>query len=331
MSLTVAPTVARGSAPLLQPFYYMSSLFVEPMREDVTSLLSAFASAYVGEPLEPEKPFELFKSIWKSEGWDLVHLKALDSRARVVFLQTVMRLLIERMDPVEHQLIRIGALFGLYTFYTIQPESDQTGIHPVKYITITMDAYENLLDFPGSLEPPLRSYVTYIISQLLSLEVFHIIPHSSLGAQNPRTLPHTMPLLTRDINHGQKKKTGRPSQLAQTQRGDSALSALETYLDQWGAQEPATSDSRTISSPSPSLPMHPSPNDYLVLKEQLRNTVSSEALKAAEALTMKRIQEAERHVADKNIPLRDREGLERLEKVSEQPHGLLGLLQRNTD
>lgn len=94
MSLTVAPSASRSSASSLQPFYYASSLFVSPMRDDITSLLVAFVTAYSREPLEPERPFELFKTIWKDQGWDLVHLKVLDARARVVFLQIVMRLLL---------------------------------------------------------------------------------------------------------------------------------------------------------------------------------------------------------------------------------------------
>ena len=141
--------------------------------------------------------------------------------------------------------------------------------------------------------------------------MFHIIPHTSLEAHNPRTLPHTIPLLTQDINHGHKKKTGRPSQLAQRQRADKALSELETF------------NSSSLSDP-------PNPNDYLVLKEQLRSTGSSEALKAAEALTMERIEAAERHVRDQSLPLDDRQGLERLRKLSKSS-GLLSLLEKDTD
>ena len=94
MSLTVAPSVARGAAPLLQPSYYASSLFVDPMRDDINRLLVVFVTAYAKEPLEPEKPFELFKTIWKDQGWDLVHLKVLDARARPVFVSNVTRLFI---------------------------------------------------------------------------------------------------------------------------------------------------------------------------------------------------------------------------------------------
>ncbi|KAF8490739.1 hypothetical protein JB92DRAFT_3007748 [Gautieria morchelliformis] len=310
MSLTVAPTVPRGSAPSLQPFYYASSLFVDPMREDISTLLVAFVTAFAREPLEPEKPFEVFKTVWKDQGWDLVHLKVLDARAREVFLRSVMRLLVERMEPDEHSLIRVGALFALYTFYNIQPDSLDINLQSVQYIILTLDSFEQLLAFPGALRPPLRMYVTYIISQLLSLEVFHIIPHTSLHAHNPRTLPHTIPLLMQDIDHGHKKKTGRPSQLTQSQRAEKALSELEAY-----------------NSPVPRDP--PTPDEYLVLKEQLRTVVSSEALKAAESLTMERIQAAEKHVRDKNLPLDDQEGLERLKNTVTQSSGLLGLLQQD--
>lgn len=94
MSLTIAPTTARGTAPLLQPFYYTSSLFLEPMRQDISGLLSTFAAVYTQGVIEPEKPFELFKTIWHREGWDLIHLRVLDARARQSFLRTVVRLFI---------------------------------------------------------------------------------------------------------------------------------------------------------------------------------------------------------------------------------------------
>lgn len=173
------------------------------------------------------------------------------------------------------------------------------------------DSYEQILAFPATLEPPLRSYATYIVSQLLSQQVFHILPHSSLGAQSPRTLPHTTPLLTRDIEKGPKKKTGRPSQVTQSQRADKALSEIEAF------------NSHLLSNP-------PDPHEYLALKKQLRDQVSSETLQAAETLTMERIEAAERHVNDKNLPLDDREGLERLRRTLTQSTGLLDLLEQHT-
>ena len=44
----------------------------------------------------------------------------------------------ERMNPVEHSLIRVGALFALYTFYTVQPESSEVKFETVEYITLSI-------------------------------------------------------------------------------------------------------------------------------------------------------------------------------------------------
>jgi len=95
MPIEIPPTVSRGiNVSYLQPYYYYSSLFVDPMREDIKNLLAAYATAYTAEPLEPDNPFALFKITWKKQGWDIAHLKSLDQRARPVFIKTVMRLFI---------------------------------------------------------------------------------------------------------------------------------------------------------------------------------------------------------------------------------------------
>jgi hypothetical protein len=101
MSLVVAPTVPRGTLPQLQPSYFFSSVFVEPMREDIADLLLAFAAAYAAEPLAPEKPFGMFKRVWKSKGWDLVHLRVVEPRARVAFLRSVIRLLVGTFECLQ--------------------------------------------------------------------------------------------------------------------------------------------------------------------------------------------------------------------------------------
>ncbi|KAF8519131.1 hypothetical protein BU17DRAFT_48010 [Hysterangium stoloniferum] len=318
MPITIAPTVPRGTVPQLQHYYFSSSLFVEPMREDIANLLTAFTTVYAREPLEPERPFALFKSIWKSEGWDLVHLRVVDPRGRITFLRTVMRLLVERMDPAEHILIRVGALFALYSFYTIQP-THVDNLQSVEYITFTIDAYEQMLAFPGELQPPLKLHVTYIISELLSHKVIELIPPSTLGSHNPRNLPHTMPLLTRDVDYGQKKKTGRPSQLDYSQRSEKALANLETFIAQG-------STSNTLNPLPISIQNPPAPDTYITIKRQLKAAVAPEALKAAEDVTMQRIQEAEHHVKAKNLIIGEHDGMERLKEAAMKPDGLLGLV-----
>lgn len=94
MPVKVAPTIPRGITSVLRPFYYTSSLFVEPVREDILKLVTAFVDEYSSEPLEPEKPFTLFKKVWIDKGWDIVHLRVLDDYGRRVFLNTVTRLFV---------------------------------------------------------------------------------------------------------------------------------------------------------------------------------------------------------------------------------------------
>lgn len=55
------------------------------------------------------------------------------------YLFSVTILILERMETVEHHpLIRLGALFGLYTFYGIQPEVFECNIRAVQYIKLTI-------------------------------------------------------------------------------------------------------------------------------------------------------------------------------------------------
>lgn len=90
MSITPTPSIPRGAEPSLQAFYYHSSLFISALREDIDLLLTTYAHAYACEAFEPEKPFELFKSIWKSLGWNYAHLVCVDAK-RPTFVSTVGR------------------------------------------------------------------------------------------------------------------------------------------------------------------------------------------------------------------------------------------------
>lgn len=104
MSITPTPSIPRGAEPSLQGFYYTSSPFVTALREDVDTLLSAYTHAYANEPFEPEKPFELFKNIWKGLGWNYAHLTCVDAK-RPTFLSTVGRCFVgeptDQMGPLD--------------------------------------------------------------------------------------------------------------------------------------------------------------------------------------------------------------------------------------
>ncbi|KIJ46423.1 hypothetical protein M422DRAFT_29271 [Sphaerobolus stellatus SS14] len=325
MTIRVAPSAPKTPLALyyVQPVYYTSSLFTDPMREDIVDLLSTFARVYSSEPLEPEKPFEIFKSVWKKQGWDIVHLKVLDPQGRSAYLKTVLRLFLERMGSSEHLLVRAGAIFGLYLFFMTQPSRSEGNLESVGSITLTIDTYQQMLSFPQIFQGPLRLCVIYVISQLFSKQVFHVIPDSSLGPQNPRYLPHSVPILRLEVDHGPRKKTGRPSNQDMNRRAEKTLNELEQYLE--------TADTRLpLPGSSSGGTAAPSAADYIDKRDQLRALLPTEAVQEAEAVTVERVREAERHISDKDITLDTREGLDRIEEAVQQPGGLLDLLQKNT-
>ncbi|KIJ35051.1 hypothetical protein M422DRAFT_34832 [Sphaerobolus stellatus SS14] len=290
MTIRVAPSAPKTPLALyyVQPVYYTSSLFTDPMREDIVDLLSTFARVYSSESLEPEKPFEIFKSVWKKQGWDIVHLKVLDPQGRSACLKTVLRLFLERMGSSEHLLVRAGAILGLYLFFMTQPSRSEGNLEPVGSITLTIDTYQQMLSFPQIFQGPLRLCVIYVISQLFSKQVFHVIPDSSLGPQNPRYLPHS-------VDHGPRKKTGRPSNQDMNQRAEKTLNELEhEYLE--------TADTRLpLPDSSSGGTAAPSAADYIDKRDQLRALLPTEAVQEAEAVTVERVREAERHISDKGI------------------------------
>jgi len=80
--------VGRGDIAI-QPAYFTSSLFVDPLREDIILLVSTFTEQYTSHPSEP---FSLFKTIWRSQGWPSLHWKVLTGRAREALMNTTFRL-----------------------------------------------------------------------------------------------------------------------------------------------------------------------------------------------------------------------------------------------
>lgn len=89
MSTIPPPTISRGDLTL-QPSYFTSSLFVNPLREDIAHLVQLFTEKYLASDLS--QPFSLFKQIWKEQGWNWLHLKVFDARARDKFVAVTLRL-----------------------------------------------------------------------------------------------------------------------------------------------------------------------------------------------------------------------------------------------
>jgi hypothetical protein len=94
MSLSPGSSAQRGDISV-QPEYYTSSLFVEPLRRDLHRLIAQYSAGYA-ESHYPH-PFQAFKSLYYELGWNWLHLRELERRARSVFLQTVMRIILGRL------------------------------------------------------------------------------------------------------------------------------------------------------------------------------------------------------------------------------------------
>lgn len=146
--LHVAPSSAAPRGDLaVQPAYFTSSLFVDALRADVRELERVFSKHYYAQlktqsdsDAPPVKPFALFKLLWKSLGWQWLHLKVLEPRARESFVSVVLRLFLgmhyfsfliycsmsiylECTESKEKPMLRAVGLFALYTFYMSQPST----------------------------------------------------------------------------------------------------------------------------------------------------------------------------------------------------------------
>ncbi|TFK56943.1 hypothetical protein OE88DRAFT_76040 [Heliocybe sulcata] len=260
MSLAPTPSTSRGTV-ILQPSFFTSSLYVNPLREDIQHLIRLYSEAYTLLQGQNLKPFELFKKLWDSQGWTYLHFKVFDARTREAFLGITARLFLEHMTESQPLLSRVVALFALYTFHFTQPDTSTPALHSIRYIPIDYDVYQSLTSLPTSLtEPqlaPLPPHVTYVLSTLLDAQVFHVLPSSTLNPYNPCTLPreifihddipaasyeHVSRAASADASgwSGQStpvpdgptpKKKGRPSKRERMRKSKDAVLSLDKWLD----------------------------------------------------------------------------------------------------
>jgi hypothetical protein len=224
MSLCSSPSASRGTI-VVQPSYFTSSLYVDPLRQDISHLTRIFAEQYVQSNLN--QPFALFRTLWHAQGWPWLHFKVFDSASRHSFLKVTARLFMgqqvrcfhrgfkliisasERLATGEPTFARVVGLFALYTFFSTQLSCSTPPIYSIQNIPIytgtsnsrvyrvetntLADTYTSLLSLPALLTTeylsPLQPHTTYILSTLIDSKVFQIIPVSSLHAHNPRELP----------------------------------------------------------------------------------------------------------------------------------------------
>ncbi|KAJ3551444.1 hypothetical protein NM688_g4694 [Phlebia brevispora] len=245
MSTRSAPTVSRGDLTL-QPSYFTSSLFVDPLREDIAHLVRLFAEKYLTSDLK--QPFALFKRVWSEQGWCWFHLKVFDARARESFVRVTFRLFAEYFVENTNPLAMVVALFGLYTFFSTQPSSSAPSLHGVQHVDLPINVYRNLPALPSSLTEshlvPLRPYTTHVLSVLLDAQIFHVLPDASLRPQDPSNIPREYFIeddadpatilgqaTPEGTTAGIPKKKGRPGKREKTKRAKDAVSALDKWLD----------------------------------------------------------------------------------------------------
>lgn len=103
MSTAPEPSASRGEITL-QPSYFTSSLYVNPLRQDLTALIDLFTKQFDGTT----RPFDLFKKLWTDQGWCWLHLRVHDGRARQTFVATTER-------------IFMGTSLGYVSMYLLNP------------------------------------------------------------------------------------------------------------------------------------------------------------------------------------------------------------------
>ena len=93
------------------------------------------------------------------------------------------------------------------------------------------------MDLPGNLSAPhllpLQPYATHLLQDLLSAQVFHILPNASLRAQNPSDIPRERFVAdgTETPTGSGTKKKGRPSKRDKARKAKDAVVALDKWLD----------------------------------------------------------------------------------------------------
>jgi hypothetical protein len=271
MSVVPGPSASRGGI-IVQPTYFTSSLYVDPCREDIETLVQEFSQKYHENSAHP---FSLFKSIWVSSGWQWMHLKVFDAYARNAFLRATIRLFmgtslqtaVRYINPPdgfhsrateavrEHPDSRWSFVWRLRLlqhaavhFCTKSPRglwhrgaawwslfALRDLISADSEVTETL---QSLLTLPSLLDTeqlsPLRSQVTHVLSQLVDSGVFYILPSSDLElCKLPREI---------FVPDGEEeavaeasataRKRGRPSRRDKQKRANQATASLDAWLRQ---------------------------------------------------------------------------------------------------
>ncbi|KAJ3750601.1 hypothetical protein DFH05DRAFT_1565688 [Lentinula detonsa] len=283
MALAPAPSTSASRGDVtLQPSFFTSSLYVNPFRDDIRTLLHAYHEQY---SLSSEKPFALFKKIWRAQGWEWMHFRVFDNRSRDAFLNVSHRLFLERSVKTEAPFTRVVALFGLYTFFSTQLSDSPLPLYSMKHIPIPLgniDHYSSLLLLPTTLTAekllPLQPYVSHILQFLVNSEAFYIFPSSDLGPFNPRQLPREIYVdsISSESALQKSKKAGRPSRRDKAKKAKAALDGIDKWMHKTSVPTPSATDGEDNGAASET----PSTMHYLLAQPPMQTLTEYQAHKA---------------------------------------------------
>ncbi|KAL5633333.1 hypothetical protein ACGC1H_003735 [Rhizoctonia solani] len=295
--MSLKPTVTlHGALPVLQPEYFSSDLFVTPLRLDIENLLTEFArrlqnhSDHCGlaEPAasnatDPNGIFrnnslKIFLSCWASSDWKFMHLRCLDAIGRTAFLRTVHRTFLEASITFSDELMRLGALYGLYTFHMTQPSQ----LHRVLEIPIPLDHLQQFFKLPLTFQHPHMLVATHLISTLISQHTFRLLPVSGLRPMNPTMLPQTFVAISTISQDTMPRGPGRVTVTNRLRMGKRAVDELQTFLD---------GDTSHMAPRAPGS--FPSFTDYTSLRTLMMDAAGPETIDNAIRETSQNLRNAE--------------------------------------
>ncbi|KAF5385468.1 hypothetical protein D9757_005420 [Collybiopsis confluens] len=293
MALAASSSAGRGDV-ILQPSFFTSSLYVNPLREDIRSLIHAYHEAYAKSP---EKPFALFKAVWLAQGWQWLHFRVFDDRSREAFIKVSLRLFLERSVRTEAPFTRVVALLGLYTFFNTQPTGSALTLYSSQNILIPLGR-SLLLAVASS-----RSSDNANAASAPAIRLAY--PRNPF---NPRQLPREIYVdsLT-DSDLQVAKKSGRPSKRDKAKKAKAALDGIDKWMHNTSAPRPSAQDQEGPSTAT----IH-----YLLAQPPMQSLWEYQAHKSSTLLAINSVP-AEALDSPSAMELVTHEVLERLRQLQE--------------
>ncbi|KAJ1306682.1 hypothetical protein OPQ81_007675 [Rhizoctonia solani] len=295
--MSLKPTVTlHGALPVLQPEYFSSDIFVVPLRLDIEKLLTEFTrrlrnhSDHCGlaEPVTnnatdqngifKDNSLKTFISFWTSSDWKFMHLRCLDAIGRTAFVRIVHRIFLEASITCADEFMRLGALYGLYTFHMTQPSQ----LHRVLEIPVPLDHLLQFSQLPLTFQYPHKLVATHLISTLISQHTFRLLPVSSLRPMNPTILPQTFIAISTTAQDTTPRGPGRVTVTNRLRTAKRAVDELQAFLD---------GDSSHVAPTTSGSP--PSFTDYTSLRALMTDTAGPETIDNAIRETGQNLRNAE--------------------------------------